>query len=169
MRWSVVVLLAACVGTAPQVPVAHPPSVLGNIEASTDLDGAVIGASDARATIVVVFASWCERCKIELAVIDGLRAAHPRTRMLGINVKAHEEYAARGSSSAVRAYVAAHAPWLRVVPADDALFTALGRPPKVPTIYVFDAAGTLAARFDRRDRTLPDAHELDALLARLGG
>ncbi|MDB4961741.1 MAG: alkyl hydroperoxide reductase/thiol specific antioxidant/Mal allergen [Myxococcales bacterium] len=169
MRWVVMVLLAACAGTTSQVPVERPASVLGNIEASTDLDGAIVGASDARATIAIVFASWCEHCKTELAVIDGLRSAHPRTRILGINVRAHEEYAARGSAAAVRAYVATSAPWLRVVPADDALFAALGRPPKVPTIYVFDAAGAVAARFDRRERAMPDASELAALLARLGG
>jgi len=55
-----------------------------------------------------------------------------------------------------------------VIPADDALFAALGRPPKVPTIYVFDRTGGLAARYDRRQRKMPDAAELRALLGRLG-
>ncbi len=152
----------------PVTPDRTPLSVLGNIEASADLDGAPVGASTARATIVVVFASWCEHCKTELAVIDSLRAAHPRLRVLGVNYRAHEEYADRGSAAAVRAYVAANAPWLRVIPAGEALFTALGRPPKVPTIFVFDRAGALAAQYDRRRRKMPDAAELGALLARLG-
>jgi len=163
-------LAVSCAGgpATPVTPDRTPLSVLGNIEASADLDGAPVGASTARATIVVVFASWCEHCKTELAVIDSLRAAHPRLRVLGVNYRAHEEYADRGSAAAVRAYVAENASWLRVIPADEALFTALGRPPKVPTIYVFDRAGALAARYDRRRRKMPDAAELGALLARLG-
>lgn len=169
-RAIVLLLVVSCSGT-PRTRVSPdrtPPSVLGNIEASTDLDGASVGASAARATLVITFASWCEHCEAELAVIDSLRAAHPKLRILGITYKAHEEYAGRGSDAAVRGYVAANAPWLRVIPADEALFTALGRPPRVPTIYVFDHAGALAAQYDRRQRRMPDAAELGALLVRLG-
>ncbi len=166
-RAMVLVLAVSCAAT-PVASERPPPSVLGNIAGSADLDGAPIGPSAARATIVVVLASWCEHCKRELAVIASLRAAHPRLRILGVSYTAHEEYAARGSPSALRAYLAAHAPWLRVIPADDALFAALGSPPKVPTIYVFDHAGALAARYDRRHRAMPDATELRALLVRLG-
>ena len=161
-------LLAVSCATTPVATNRKADSVLGNIERSADLDGAPVGASAARATVVVMFASWCEHCKAELAVIDSLRAAHPRMRVLGVNYRAHEEYAERGNETAVRAYVAANAPWLRVIPADEALFTALGRPPKVPTIFVFDHAGALAATYDRRQVKMPDAAELGALLGRLG-
>ena len=143
------------------------PALVSHIEASPDLDGVRVGRVETP-TIAVVFASWCTHCKHELAVIDSLRARHPRVRILGINVRAHEEYADRGSTAAVRAYLAASAPWLRVVPADDALFTALGRPPKVPTIYVFDRSGALVETFARRTRPLPTADERAALLRRLG-
>jgi len=160
MRWLAAIALVACTTAAR-------PALLGRIEASADLDGARVGRVDAP-TVAVVFASWCTHCKHELAVIDALRAQHPRVRILGINVRAHEEYADRGSTAAVRAYVAASAPWLRVVPADDALFTELGRPPKVPTIYVFDRHGALVETFDRRTRALPTGDELSALLRRLG-
>jgi thiol-disulfide isomerase/thioredoxin len=168
MRWVAVLLLVSCAGTALPPPTQKPPSVLGSLEASTDLDGALVGPSDARATIVIVFASWCEHCKAELDVIATLRATHPRMRVLGVNYQAHEEYAERGSAYAVRAYVAASAPWLRVVPADEALFAALGRPTKVPTIYMFDRAGSLAAVFDRQRRPVPGAAELGELLRGLG-
>ncbi|MBA3451683.1 MAG: TlpA family protein disulfide reductase [Deltaproteobacteria bacterium] len=166
---AIAVLLAVSCAATPVTQDRAPGSVLGNIEASADLDGAPVGTSTAPATVVVVFASWCQHCKVELAVLASLRAAHPRIRILGISYKPHEEYAARGSETALRAYVAASAPWLRVIAADDALFTALGRPPKVPTIYVFDHAGALAAQYDRRQRRMPDAEELGALLVRLGG
>lgn len=179
MPWTavLVLVLVGCTTGTP-APVSHPPppppaqsrqpGVLPQVEASVDLDGVVVGASDAHATLLVVFASWCSHCKVELEVIGTLRAAHPRLRVLGVNYKAHEEYARRGSSDAVRAFVAASAPWLRVVPADDALFTALGRPPKVPTMFVFDRTGALIETYDRRERELPDAAELGALLRRLG-
>ena len=58
-------------------------------------------------------------------------------------------------------------PWLRVVPIDDDLFAALGRPALIPSLYVYDRRGALVATFDRRDRTPPTADELDALLAKL--
>ena len=160
MRWLAALALVACTTAAR-------PALVSRIEASPDLDGVRVGRAEAP-TLAIVFASWCTHCKHELAVVDALRAQHPRVRILGINVRAHEEYADRGSAAAVRAYIAASAPWLRVVPADNALFTALGRPPKVPTIYVFDRDGHLVETFDRRTRPLPTADELAALLRRLG-
>jgi thiol-disulfide isomerase/thioredoxin len=115
-----------------------------------------------------VFASWCPHCKDEIAILDGLRAAHPGVRILGVNYRAHEEYDARGDAAAVRAYVRDHAPWMRVVPADDDLYARLGRPTKIPTMYVWDGAGDLVQIYDRRVRDLPDADELAALFAQLG-
>jgi thiol-disulfide isomerase/thioredoxin len=144
----------------------HP--TLALLEAAPDLDGRVVGPSDARATVVVVFASWCPHCRHALDDIAQLVSAHPRARVLGVNYKAHEEYDGRGDAAAVRAYLARTAPWLRVVPADGTLFAALGRPPYVPTIYVYDRTGALVSVFDRRERGVPDAAELGALLARLG-
>ena len=164
--WLLAILLAACV-TRPLQRISPPPGALARVEASADLDGKPVGTSDAQATIVVLLASWCEHCKAELAEIDSLRAAHPRLRILGVNYKGHEEYDHRGSPAAIRAYVTAR-PWLRIVPADDALFSALGSPPMVPTMFVFDRGGALSATFDRRARAMPDAAELSALLAPLG-
>ena len=125
-------------------------------------------APGARATVVVVFASWCSHCRHELALLGELVANRPAVRVVGVNYKGHEEYDARGDSAAVRAYVRGSVPWLRVVPAGDALFAELGSPPKVPTMFVYDAAGHLVEVFDRRRRPLPDAGELDRLFRRLG-
>jgi thiol-disulfide isomerase/thioredoxin len=185
MRALLLAFVTACVGAkAPAPPVspggdaarspgadaARPPApparhaAFALLEASPDLDARVVGPSAAPATIAIVFASWCGHCRDELAVVDRVRAAHPDARVVGINYRGHEEYAGRGGDSALRAYVAEHAPWLRVVPAGEALFEALGRPPKVPTIYVYDRAGALVARYDRRDRPLPGEAELAAVL-----
>ena len=73
-----------------------------------------------------------------------------------------------GNAAALEKYVGTHAPWLRVVPADDALFTALGSPPKIPTIYVFDRSGSLVEIYSRTERAMPDAEELGELFRRLG-
>jgi len=118
------------------------PDALDQLERSATLDGDrvndVAPGAAAPATIVIVFASWCVHCRDELAAIDQLRALHPGLRTLGVNYRAHEEYDNRGDAERVRAYVGDHAPWLVVVPVDDAVFAALGRPPKVPTLFVYD-------------------------------
>ena len=174
-----IALLAAC-GAAPARAVHSSPSsaatdgvssaatALPALERSVDLDGAVLGGSDAAATLVISCASWCEHCHDELRVLAGVRAAHPTVRILGLNYRGHEAYDHRGNADAVRAYVAAHAPWLRVIPADDALFAAFGAPPRIPTMFVYDRAGHLAATYDVRTRKPPDAAELETLLAHLG-
>ena len=163
---------AACVMPA-QAPAPSPPrDVLADVLATPDLDGAPIGGGapgdTPRATVLIVFASWCTHCHQEIAVLDALRARHPGLRVIGVNYRGHEEYDARGNAQAVRAYVRDFAPWMRVVPAGEPLFTELGRPPKVPTIYVYDARGALVQIYDRQYREPPDAGELDALFARLG-
>lgn len=166
-RIAVLALALFCCAPAPRRAVSSA-SPLVTLEAMPDLDGAKVGASQAKATIVVLFASWCVHCRSELATLDALRAAHPQLRILGVNYRAHEEYDHRGNAEAVRAYVAANAPWLRVVPCDDGLYSQLGSPPKIPTLFVYDQSGALVETFDRRERPEPTADELEPLLRRLG-
>jgi thiol-disulfide isomerase/thioredoxin len=155
-----VLWLVACATVEPVTP--PPPGVapLAAIEASPDLDGALVGTAT-QPTIVVVFASWCGNCHKELAELDKLRA---QVRVLGLNYRGHEEYDDRGSPEALRRYVAKHAPWLRVIPAGEQLYELLGRPPKIPTLYVYDRNGALVTIYDRRERGMPDAGELRRLL-----
>ena len=158
----VIVMLVACaaVEPAPPAPPQQHVAPLRAIEATPDLDGALVGTA-AQPTVVVMFASWCHNCHKELAVLAELRRD---IRVLGVNYRGHEEYDDRGNAEAVRAYVAKHAPWLRVIPADEHLFALLGRPPKIPTLYVYDGTGALVAIYDRRERAMPDERELRALL-----
>ena len=63
-------------------------------------------------------------------------AVSRRHRQLGLNFRGHEEYEQRGDAAAVRGFVADVAPWLRVVPVDGPLCTALGV--RVPIGIAFD-------------------------------
>ncbi len=146
---------------------ARAPNVAHDLlEAAVDLDGVPVGGLPAggRATVAVVFASWCGHCRAELPVLAALAQRRPDVRVLGVNYRGHEEYQQRGDATAVREFVAELAPWLRVVPADERLWVALGRPAKVPTLYVFDRAGSLIRTFDRRTSEVPDLTTLEAAL-----
>ncbi|MCB9563419.1 MAG: TlpA family protein disulfide reductase [Kofleriaceae bacterium] len=155
--------------TAPTAaaPITDPHDAYPMLITARDLDGQPLGDAGGRATVAVVFASWCVHCRHEMEVLGTLLDARADLRVVGVNYREHEEYDDRGDSDAVRAFVRDRAPWLRVVPADDALFRALGAPPKVPTVYVYDGRGALVAMYDRRDRPAPEAAELGALLDRL--
>lgn len=160
---------AACVPTGPAASPAPGPGGVSAAYAllvrAPDLDGQPVGEPEAgaRATVAVVFASWCTHCRDEIPVLAELARRQP-VRVLGLNYRGHEEYEQRGDAAAVRAFVAEVAPWLRVVPADDGLWAALGRPPKVPTIYVFDRGGRLIRTFDRRREEIPTLDQLEASL-----
>ncbi|HEX5061315.1 MAG TPA: hypothetical protein VFV99_18235 [Kofleriaceae bacterium] len=138
-------------------------STFAQLEASRDLDGEVVGAGSESATVVVVMASWCSHCRDEIAMFDRVRVAHPHVRWLAVNYKLHEEYDQRGNAEAIRA-LARTVPWLRVIPAGDELFTAVGRPQKIPTVLVFDHGGAELANFQREHRAPPAQDELEALL-----
>jgi thiol-disulfide isomerase/thioredoxin len=159
-------VLAGCGASAsqPNRPVAV--AAIAAIEVATDLDGSVVGALPAsqHATVAIVFASWCIHCRDEMPVLAELRIRHPEVRILGINYRAHEEYDGRGNAAAVREFVSQRAPWLRVVPAGERVWASLGRPTKVPSLFVFDASGTLVRGFDRRVADVPTLAELEAAL-----
>jgi len=159
----------ACAAVLGGSPPPGPATALGPVQAAADLDGRPVGADPAvRATVIIVFASWCGHCQDELEILGALVRERPALRVIGVNYREHEEYDDRGSAWAVRAFVVDHAPWLQVVPAGEELFTALGRPPTVPTLYLYDARGELVEVYDRRERPEPSREELVAVLDRLG-
>ena len=165
----VLLLLAGC--PAPQqqptrIQAPRPPTPLSIIEASPDLDGKLVGPSNARATVVVLMASWCGHCRARLADLAALREKHPFARVLGVNYKGHEEYDNRGNAAQLRAFITEHVPWLRVVPAGEPLFDALGRPGFVPAMWVYSARGELVQFYDPHEPPTPD--QIEALLVRLG-
>lgn len=133
---------------------------------SRDLEGNPVGppAPATAATVVVVFATWCEPCRHELATLGDLAGTEPRLRIVGVN--AYEEWGARSDDLRMRRFLAEHAPWLQVVVrADQRLLDAFGGIPRVPTLFVYDAAGALVREFRRSDRDPPTRQELEEALA----
>jgi thiol-disulfide isomerase/thioredoxin len=172
VRFAAVLVLSACATSSspppPARPAPPPPPTVALLDAAQDIDGVVVGpAAGEKATIAIVFASWCGHCRTELRELAVLRAERSDIRYLGINYVQHEEYDGRGDAAAVRVMRDDLAPWLRVVPADEALWTRLGRPTKVPTLYIFDRHGTLAKTYDRRVDALPTFDELDRVVSAL--
>lgn len=170
-RALVLVLLAGCGAMYAEPgppPPADPAASWQRLVSARDLDGAVVGETPDRATIAIVFASWCGYCRAEIVdELSTVRAHHDDVRIVGVNFRRHEEYDRRGDSAAVRAFVAETAPWLQVVPGDEAMFRAFGSPTYIPQVYVFDAHGALVKIYDRDQRDPPTARELDGLIAGL--
>lgn len=162
--------LAACARGSRVEVASEADTAYRSVVSSTDLDGELVGEAPdgTEATVVIVFASWCQPCRRELAMLGELRRARPGVRVIGVNPIAYEEYEDYGDEQALRRYVASSAPWLPVVRADRDLLTALGTPRKVPTLYVFDGTGKLVRSFLREDRPPPAREELEELLAMLG-
>ncbi len=133
---------------------------LQRIENSYDMEGQLVGplGQQQRATVVTVFASWCAPCRHELAILGQLTETLPHVRILGIN--AFEDFADYSNETRLRAFLLEHAPWLQVIIADDELMAALGRPNKIPTMYVFDGNNQLIRAFLRSERTPPTKTEL---------
>ncbi len=121
-------------------------------------------AGDKRATAIVVFASWCQPCRKELAILGELRQKEPGLRVIGVNY--YEEFDQLSDEERLRSFLRESAPWLQVVRADEALFAALGRPSKIPTVYLFDGQGKLVEAYLRSQRDPPGKAELEADVAR---
>ncbi len=131
---------------------------------ATDLSGKQIGPAPAgkRATLFVVFASWCGPCRSELATLAKIRKAEPRVRIIGLN--AYEEWGNRSDNARLRSFLADNAPWLRAVHADGELLAAFGGVTKIPTVFVYDQAGTLVREFRRSRRAPATRPELEAAI-----
>lgn len=155
-------------GAAPQ-PGSAQHRGYGQVLAATDIDGQSVGAPDpeTRATLVVFFASWCNPCRHELAILGDLRRRDRELRVVGIN--AYEDWSDLSDRQKLRSFLAEHAPWLQVVHATDPLMQSFGGVPKIPTMFVFASDGTLVAEFRRDRRAPPTREEVAAAVARAKG
>jgi thiol-disulfide isomerase/thioredoxin len=168
---ALLLLAAGCVSSsspAPAAPAARAPdAAFARVHASLDLDGAPAAKhfEAGQPVVFVVFASWCVHCRHELAVLTELQKGRPGVHIIGLN--AYEDFDDASNETLLRAYLAASAPWLPVVHADDALLRDLGGVPKIPSLFVFDAAGHLAKAWKRNERVPPTRAELEDTLSKL--
>lgn len=135
------------------------------VMASTKLDGRpVADGPDARATVVVVFASWCGACRRELATLAELEAATTGLRVIGVN--AYEDWGDRSDAQRLRAFLTREAPWLEVVRGDADVLRVFGGVPKIPSMFVYDREGRAVAEFRRDKRPPPRRAELRSAIDR---
>ncbi len=168
-----VVLAAGCGGGSRPARTARATamdrSAIRLVEAAADIDGRRVGAPGpaTRATAVVVFASWCGPCRHELAALGDIARKTPELRVIGVN--AYETWGELSDETRLRDYLAAYAPWLRVVPATPSLLQSLGGVPKVPSLFFFDRDGNPSGEFRRAERAPPGRDELDRAVTRALG
>jgi thiol-disulfide isomerase/thioredoxin len=131
-----------------------------------DIAGAPIGDDPAaRATVVIVFASWCRPCRNELNMLSELIREQPKIRIIGVN--AYEDWDNLSDEKKLHAFLAETHPWLRVVRGDDEILSSLGGVPKIPSVFVFDRNGGKVKAYRRAERKPPTRQELEAVLAPL--
>lgn len=127
-----------------------------------DMRGQVMGQeASAKLTAVVIFATWCRYCRQEIALLRELSRTDARLRLIGVN------YYEKDDGARLRTYLRERAPGLRVVRADTGLWTALGRPTHIPTLYLFDGAGRLVAAYLPPHQRTPTMDELRAQVTQL--
>jgi len=154
-------LLSACASTPPRVSnSATKTTPYAVVEAARDLEGSTVGvlAASQDVTLAVFFATWCGHCRHELEVLKEMLDTDSRLRIVGIN--AYEEWGSMSDEKRLHSYLASHAPWLRVIRADESLMASFGRVKKIPTIFVFDKDGKLVISFRREVSGIPSKDAL---------
>ena len=139
-----------------------------DVMSRTDIRGNAVADEPAtRATVVIVFASWCQPCRTELAILRDLVRDRPNLRVIGVN--AYEEFDDLSDEQALDAFLREAHPWLTVVRADATLLKSLGGVRKIPSLFVFGRDGARLKEYRRSRRAPPTRTELAALLDPLLG
>ncbi len=150
--------------TREELPAA-PVDAMDLLERAPDLNRRRFGqlAPAQRATLVVVFASWCPNCRRELGVIHALIDEFPALRVIGVNAF-EDQHGPRGYD-VLRAFIADEAPWLRVVRADDQMLDALGGVSAIPAVFVYDHDAQLVASWSDPHSQPPEVDDLRKTIA----
>ncbi|HUH05097.1 MAG TPA: TlpA disulfide reductase family protein [Kofleriaceae bacterium] len=165
--WLLVATLIACTRPAPVSP-GEGDEAYRSVVSRRGLDGKPVGHDQAAsATVVIVFASWCQACRKELAMLSELVTEHPRVRVIGVN--AFEDFEDLSNAAALEEFLGTNHPWLTVVRGDDQLLRSLGGVSKIPTLFVFDAHGAAVKVYRPERRTPPGKKELMRVLTGLHG
>jgi thiol-disulfide isomerase/thioredoxin len=161
--WLLAAALTSCT-RPPPVPPGEGDEAYRTVVSRHGLDGKPVGHDQAaRATVVIVFASWCQACRKELAMLSELVTEHPRVRVIGVN--AFEDFDDLSNAVALKEFLGSNHPWLTVVRGDDQLLRSLGGVSKIPTLFVFDAHGAAVKVYRREQRSPPSKEELARVVA----
>jgi thiol-disulfide isomerase/thioredoxin len=106
------------------------------------LSGTTLNVASLRGKIVVVnfWASWCPPCRAETPALVKLAAANPNIDFVGVN--------SRDANSPATAFVDDnHVPYPSIVDDLGTLAAHWPAPPALPSTFVLDPSGDVAARF----------------------
>jgi thiol-disulfide isomerase/thioredoxin len=115
----------------------------------TPLSGTPVADFAGKITVVSFFASWCPPCTDEFRQLNKLRAAFPEKHVTIVALNLFEGYSADPGGTRMSRFLAGTKPTFPVLGgmADGTLAAWFGGIERIPTVYVFDAAGRLAFQF----------------------
>ena len=110
----------------------------------TDLEGRTVKSSDFTGKIVLLnfWATWCLPCRMEVPTLNELHRQYAGNGVAVIGVSIDE-----GGAEVVKRFVQASKLAYPVVMGDAKMYTAFGGVAEVPTTFLIDATGNLAARY----------------------
>ncbi len=151
---------------APVNPGAGLDQHLGNLE---QVYGPRLEAAEPSApTVIIFFASWCGPCRHYMDQLK-FRAGEwtaAGARMIAINV--FESFDQKSNSAKLATYLDKLDPGFAVLSEDSGTRPLFDNLTKIPTIFLFDASGNEAWRFDRRTgAAAADLDELELVLKEL--
>lgn len=133
----------ACVARPPETPAADRPLPAAPDFALRDLDGKLVRLSDHRGKVVLVdfWATWCGPCRRELPHLQELHARYGPKGLVILGLSVDHQ-----GPGVVRDFNRKHAiPW-RTVMADETVLEAYGDVRSIPTAFLIDRKGRVAAR-----------------------
>lgn len=113
------------------------------------LRGEAVGPDDFKDRIVVVafFASWCPPCNPEFDHLEAVRGKYSKDQLEIVAVNIFESFSGLGSDKRLQAFLKLKDPSFITLGEGETIAKAFGEVKRIPSVFVFDAEGTLAFNF----------------------
>lgn len=122
-----------------QVALQQAPHVRGPVVTRSVMAGKVV--------LVPFFASWCIPCRAEFKALEQMLSRMPGQPVTVIAVNIYENFDKLSDEKRLHLYLNAANPSFSIVKVTDAILQAVGRVPRIPTLFVFAPDGRLARTF----------------------